>query len=473
MRQKLNKGVLYMIRTDKKIKSSKRNFIFALILLLSTNIIMGAVIMTMSKNSLKEEINQHILDIANTAAYQLRGDDMKVIKAEDKGTLKYDRALDTLRSFQYNIEMKYIYGIREEEDGSFTFTIDPDPKDPGEFGSPIETTDALKSAAKGHAQVDMDAHSDKWGRFYTAYSPIFDSEGKVAGIVGVDFDADWYDAKLNSNKAVAVILTMAALTIGIVLSFIIMSQNRKRFMEMLHNLSELDRETQKLDNIIMKSSIKKLDFLPNSESKLLKTLASGEAGKKTPHNEYDEMSTSIENVYKKLNKYLRFIDQEVYTDNLTGVSNKAAYRKKVNSISEKIKNGTADFSIAYFDINEITNIYTFYGYEAGDMVMFECGKVLRDVFGKENVYHITSDEYIVIIEGEEVKNMEQKLKEFDKGIESYNKEHEKQNRISVAKGCIIFDKEKYPDYRNSFIEAKKLCDKDKAEYFKRKTQPLD
>ena len=40
-----------------------------------------------------------------------------------------------------------------------------------------------------------------------------------------------------------------------------MSQNRKRFEDMRKNLSELDRQTEKLDEIIMQSSIKRLDLL--------------------------------------------------------------------------------------------------------------------------------------------------------------------------------------------------------------------
>jgi len=456
---------------DEKVKSSKKNFILALILLLSTNIIMGVVLMSLSKNSLSSQIYSHMLDVSNMAAYQLDGDVMRDIKAEDIGSEKYNKALEILRSYQQTIQLDYIYAVRSDNDGTFSFTIDPDPDAPGAFGESIETTQALINASNGTADVDHVPHTDEWGRFYSAYSPILDSNGNVAGIVGVDFNADWFDAKLNSNRAVAVILTIVAMTIGIILSFIMMSNNRKRFDEMLRNLSELDLVTLKLDSMIMKSSIKKLDFLPNSESKVLKTLASGEQGTRVVRNEYDEVSSSIESVYEKLNKYLKYLDSEVYTDNMTGVSNKAAYRKTVNSIGEKIKEGKAVFTIGYFDINEITNIYTIYGYEAGDMVMYETAKVLMNVYGKENVFHITGDEYIVIVEDGDAEKMEYYFRKFEEGIEKYNTEHNSQNRITVGKGYVIYEKDKYPDYRSAFIAAKKRCDEDKAEYFKRKTQP--
>ena len=169
-----------MDRTDTKVKTSMRNFLLALALLLITNILMGVTLMTLSKITLREQIDQRMLDVANTAARQLNGDDLKTLKAQDVGTEAYDSALETLRSFQDSIELDYIYGIRAESDGTFTFTIDPAEEDPGEFGSLIVTTPALQQAANGTPSVDKKAYSDAWGRFYSAYSPVFDSNGDVA-----------------------------------------------------------------------------------------------------------------------------------------------------------------------------------------------------------------------------------------------------------------------------------------------------
>ena len=370
-----------MDRTDTKVKTSMRNFLLALALLLITNILMGVTLMTLSKITLREQIDQRMLDVANTAARQLNGDDLKTLKAQDVGTEAYDSALETLRSFQDSIELDYIYGIRAESDGTFTFTIDPAEEDPGEFGSLIVTTPALQQAANGTPSVDKKAYSDAWGRFYSAYSPVFDSNGDVAGIVGVDFNAEWYDGKINSHRAIAVIIAMVAMTIGIVLSFTIMSQNRKRFSAMLQQLSTLSKETERLDRIIMQSSIKKLDLLPESDSAVLKTLATGVTHSRHSSDEYEAINTSIEAVYTKLHSYLKYIDSEVYTDDTTGVNNKAAYRNKIKELDESILAGNAVFSMAFFDINGIKKIYVHYGFEAGEKLMYECAKLLKEVFG--------------------------------------------------------------------------------------------
>ena len=452
---------------ETKIRSSVRNFVLALALLLITHILMGVVLVSMSKKTLREQINERMLDVANSAAAQIDGDVIEHITAEDKNTEDYNRVLKILRSYQDNIDLEYIYGINPEEDGTFTFTIDPDRDDPADFGEPIAATDALREAAKGTPSADKTPHSDEWGRFYSAYSPISNSEGRIVGIIGVDFDADWYDEKLDSHRAAAVIITMVALTIGIALSFLIFSQNRKRFSAMLNNLNELKRETEKFDHMIMESSIKRLDMLPDSENAVLKTLATGEANKKRSVDEYDALTNSISDVQEKFSRYLKFLDTRTYIDEMTGVSNKAAYRNKIKELDEAISAGNGNFSLAFFDINGLKTTYTYYGFEAGEKLMFECAKLLKSVFGRNNVYHITGDEFVVIMENKQSWQMKDYFAEFDAKLKQYNDEHVSENNLSVAKGAVTFDPEKFSNYRTAFIEVEAACHRDKDAHYGR------
>ncbi|MBP5378793.1 MAG: diguanylate cyclase [Ruminococcus sp.] len=457
-----------MSKQEKQVKTSKRNFILALALLLLTNILMAMALTTMAKKSLREQIDQRMLDIANTAAYMLDGDEIELLEKEDEGTEPYTRALDTLRAFQENIQLDYLYGIRQEADGSFTFTIDPTVEDPGEFGSPIVKTDALESAANGAAAVDKKPYKDQWGSFYSAYSPVFDSEGKVAGIVAVDFSAKWYEGKLNNNKAVSLIILMAALSVGIVLSFIVMSQNRKRFSAMLKEIDDLDAATQKINDTMLQTSIKKLDFLPDSESALLKTLAGGEENKQSTNDEYEEVTSSLHSVCLKLNKYVKYIDANTYKDALTNTQNKAAYRNTVKAVDEKIKDGNAEFSIGFFDINDLKEININYGFEIGDEFMLAVAKILKKVFGGDNVYRVSGDEFITISEGASRLDMEENIKNFDDALKDYNKESGKKYKLSVARGFETYKSDQYQDYHQVFVVAENEMEKDKELYHQKK-----
>ena len=127
-----------MAKKKKKRTISRGGFFAVMLLFLLMNIVMAFVMMNVSQKELREQIEARMLDIANTAAYQLNGDELKTLTAEDKGTEPYNRALETLRAFQDNIQLDYIYGIQQEADGSFSFTIDPAPEDPGEFDAQME-----------------------------------------------------------------------------------------------------------------------------------------------------------------------------------------------------------------------------------------------------------------------------------------------------------------------------------------------
>ena len=454
--------------TDARFKTSKRNFIIALILLLATNVLMGVIIMHMSKKSLQQQITERMLDVSNTAADQLDGDDMRIITKADAGTEKYDKALAVLKSFKDNIKLEYIYAVRKIDDTHFVFTIDPDPDNPAEFGESIETTDALIAASKGKAGVDKKPHSDEWGTFYSAYSPIFDSKGNVAGIVGVDFDARWYEQKVNSNKAVAAILIMVAMCVGIALAFSIASKNRKRFTEMMNQIDKLYYEALKLDNVITQNSIKKLQFLPGEHNRTLMALAEGEEEPHETKSDYEEVTSSIEAVYDKLSKYLKYIETDMIIDDYTGVYNKVAYRNKVSLINDSIKMGKGNFSAGFVDLNDLHKIYTHFGYEQGDAMLYECGQMIAHAFGKQNVFHITGMEFVIVAENKKRIDMDDGFKEFARRLRDYNFTHELEKGLAAAVGYATYDSEKHKSYREVFIDAKARADKDREEKNKKK-----
>ncbi len=216
--------------------STKLSIIVSLILIVA-NFILGKVLVDNSRRAIMEQIDNRMLDIVNTAADMLDGDIMRDLKKEDKGTPEYDQQEDILRVFQDNINLEYIYGIRDMGNKEFTFTIDPVTVDPGEFGAPVQYTDALYQASLGTPAVDGVPYTDEWGRFYSAYSPVFDSQGNVAGIVAVDFSADWYDAQIAEMNRVIFYGSLYEAIIGV--SLIVWLTNKMR-QDMVKHLEQRD-----------------------------------------------------------------------------------------------------------------------------------------------------------------------------------------------------------------------------------------
>ena len=216
-----------------------RILIMAAIFMLVTNLALGAVLMHQSRRAMKTLIDDRMLDVVNSAAAMLDGDVLDKLTGEDKGTPEYQSVMDTLVTFRDNINLAYIYYVRSEGVKKFTFGIDSDPVAPGEFGSPVEYTDALYKASQGTPAVDKEPYKDKWGTFYSAYSPVFDSKGKVAAVVVVDFKADWYQRQLNQNARTIVIACLLFLAIGSSLVILLTGQYGRIIGEINTNLNDL------------------------------------------------------------------------------------------------------------------------------------------------------------------------------------------------------------------------------------------
>ena len=193
-------------------------------ILLISSILFCTVSIYMSRIGIRESIQQRMLDIANCAAGSVSGEKMKLLTKESIGDDNYKRIYDTLAVFRDNVELEYVYCIKEEEPGHFVFTMDLDQEDPAGYGDDVKFTEALSKAGRGKASVDEVPYTDKWGSFYSAYSPVFDSSGNVVGIVAVDFSVAWFEAQLSEQTRSMVtgyvIILLVSLFVGAVLALL-------------------------------------------------------------------------------------------------------------------------------------------------------------------------------------------------------------------------------------------------------------
>ena len=225
-------------------------------ILLLSSILFCTVSIIRARNGIREAIQQRMLDIANCASGSVNGDILGSLTAEDVGSEEYNKQYNTLAIFRDNVELEYVYSIKEYENGKFIFTMDTDPDTPASFGDPVKYTEALAKAGKGTAAVDEVPYSDKWGEFYSAYSPVFDYRGKVAGIIAVDFSADWFDSQLSEQMRSTVksylIILLFSLLLAAGLSLITVSP----FVRMQGELME---EKMRAES----ANLAKSDFLAN------------------------------------------------------------------------------------------------------------------------------------------------------------------------------------------------------------------
>lgn len=193
-------------------------------ILLISSILFCSVSIYRSRVGIRKSIQQRMLDIANCASGSISGEVMKNLSEDTVGSISYNKIYDTLAVFRDNVELEYVYCIKQVGEKDFIFTIDLDQVAPASYGDPVEYTDALALAGKGRASVDEIPYTDQWGEFYSAYSPVFDAEGNVAGIVAVDFSVDWFENQLSSQTRSTVIgyliILIISLMVGAVLALL-------------------------------------------------------------------------------------------------------------------------------------------------------------------------------------------------------------------------------------------------------------
>ena len=193
-------------------------------ILLISSILFCSVSIYRSRIGIRKSIQQRMLDIANCASGSISGEVMKNLSKDTVGSISYTKIYDTLAVFRDNVELEYVYCIKQVGEKDFIFTMDLDQVAPASYGDPVKYTDALALAGKGRASVDEKPYTDQWGEFYSAYSPVFDAEGNVAGIVAVDFSVDWFENQLSSQTRSTVIgyliILIISLMVGAVLALL-------------------------------------------------------------------------------------------------------------------------------------------------------------------------------------------------------------------------------------------------------------
>lgn len=225
-------------------------------ILLISSTLFCSVSIYMSRLGIRKAIQQRMLDISNCAAGSVDGEVMKTFSKETVGSEAYNKVYSTLSVFRDNVELEYVYCIKQTGPQEFIFTMDLDLVTPASYGDSVKYTDALAKAAKGAASVDEVPYTDRWGRFYSAYSPVFDSSGNVVGIVVADFSSEWFDSQLAQQSRASVITYLIILVITQLLAGVLAFFTVKPFIKAQSKLMEEKVRAESENNA-------KSDFLAN------------------------------------------------------------------------------------------------------------------------------------------------------------------------------------------------------------------
>ena len=104
-RRAKDKWIIMAKRTD---NLGTKSIILITVLLLVVITALALVLSHRSESALAEQIQDRMLDVANTSAALLDGDALARFTPQDQETPEYQRELSLLRSFQDSVELSYI-----------------------------------------------------------------------------------------------------------------------------------------------------------------------------------------------------------------------------------------------------------------------------------------------------------------------------------------------------------------------------
>ena len=443
-----------MTKRKRKLNLTTQYVIIVCALLLAVNVTLGLLLMSQSGKAMKEMIRRNMLSVADTVAASLDGDAFAAIDGNNAGTPEYDGIYSDLTNVlraQKDSDIKYIYTVKKQGD-HFIFVVDPDPVKPGLYGDSVVDTDSQAAAWNtGVSAVDAEKYQDEWGSFYTAWSPIKNFSGKVVGLVGVDFVADWFDEQIAAHTKFVVIGSALSLVVGAVIMLLLTGQLRSRIRELNSEMQTLSGDVEKLSNEIR--------VRPGYSDAAPEENESGDT--------IGELSGKIHAMRGKLQAYMQYAHEQAYTDSMTGVANKTAYLDYVKELNSRINNGTASFAIAVFDVNGLKTTNDNYGHECGDRIIIDAAEMIRRVFGDEQLFRIGGDEFIVILGATTEKELNEKLAQLEELVAAFNSgEKRYAMTLSFSGGGAVYRPGEDAAFKEVFKRADEAMYQNKGNYYK-------
>ena len=148
-------------------------------------------------NLVRNHIRRRLQDVVSVSALRIDGDlHMTLSSPEQEGGAAYRKIQQVLQELQRTIpDVEYVYTMRKGFDGGIIFVVDEETNE-AEIAHLGDTYDDAGPGLVTHFSsmdapfVEREIYIDRWGNWLSGYAPFYDSEGRRAGILGMDIRAD-------------------------------------------------------------------------------------------------------------------------------------------------------------------------------------------------------------------------------------------------------------------------------------------
>jgi methyl-accepting chemotaxis protein len=173
------------------------------------------------KTDLLKQSQQEARSLALMASDVIDGDLLSTIDVGDEDTPAFATIQEELQIFLQTDGVAYAYTMRIADNDQLQFVVDGDTEDTAAIGTPYESYSTIEDAFAGNATVDEEVTADEWGRYYSGFAPIYDSNGNLVGVVGVDFSVESIEEGSASLIRTIVIIEIISLILTLILAMFI------------------------------------------------------------------------------------------------------------------------------------------------------------------------------------------------------------------------------------------------------------
>jgi diguanylate cyclase (GGDEF)-like protein len=201
--------------------------------------LLGAIVAIpqwLSKEARLQVLRSHVGQIAQLAASVVDGDlHSRLLDPANYTPELYERALAPLVRFHSaDPEIFYVYTMMER-DGKSYFVVDTAASNKlvtrhtlraSAYMEPFEPIDKepdpdwLQQIASGKTYVYPSFQHDEYGYFLSGHTPVYDSQGRYSGFVGVDFDIQYYLAQEGQFRVISIGTLAGALLAALLIGYV-------------------------------------------------------------------------------------------------------------------------------------------------------------------------------------------------------------------------------------------------------------
>ena len=175
------------------------------------------------------------------------------------------------------------------------------------------------------------------------------------------------------------------------------------------------------------------------------------------------LNTAFENMATHLHEREKELRFSANRDSLTGLRNTTSYKNWVAEFDKEIKNNTAKFGVAVFDLNQLKETNDTYGHDVGDKLIKTAAKTIADVFKRSPVFRIGGDEFLAVLQHRDLEACKELFAKLDSVCANTFIEEKVDSPISIARGFAMFDADKDLCFNDVFKRADNAMYKNKRE----------